>query len=68
MQAILLDALQCVIGPERQRAREGLCAREWIDTHDREWPFSFESICDALGLDADALRRRLRNAPRPVCG
>ena len=25
------------------------------------WPFSFENICAALGLDADTLRRRLRS-------
>jgi hypothetical protein len=26
---------------------------------DRVWPFSFENICEALGLDADSLRREL---------
>src|SRR5262249_27472391 len=25
----------------------------------RAWPFSFENLCDALGLDADGLREEL---------
>jgi hypothetical protein len=32
----------------------------WIASTDRRWPFSFENICEALGMEADELRRRLR--------
>ncbi len=35
-------------------------AEEWIGDPDRTWLFSFENICDVLGLDADYLRRGLR--------
>jgi hypothetical protein len=39
----------------RNRVRE---LRRWFERRDqREWPFSFENICDALLLDADAVRR-----------
>jgi hypothetical protein len=31
----------------------------YVASTDRPWPFSFENLCDALGLDADALRREL---------
>jgi len=31
----------------------------YIASTDRAWPFSFENICDALGLDAGSLRREL---------
>jgi hypothetical protein len=28
---------------------------------DRTWPFSFENLCEALGLNADCLRMALRS-------
>jgi hypothetical protein len=31
----------------------------WFASTDRRWPYSFENICAALGLDADGIRRRL---------
>src|SRR5690242_15863448 len=31
----------------------------YVASTDRTWPFSFENLCDALGLDAVALRREL---------
>jgi hypothetical protein len=31
----------------------------YVASTDRTWPFSFENHCDALGLDAGALRREL---------
>jgi hypothetical protein len=37
---------------------------------DRTWPFSFENLCEALGIDADALRLELvgRDEPRAASG
>jgi len=37
-------------------------AEEWIEDPDRTWLFSFQNICDVLGLDADYLRRGLHAA------
>jgi hypothetical protein len=31
----------------------------YVASGDRTWPFSFENLCDALGLDATALRQEL---------
>jgi hypothetical protein len=31
----------------------------WFASGDRRWPYSFENICAALGLDAGGIRRRL---------
>lgn len=31
----------------------------WFASTDRRWPYSFENICAALGLDAGGIRRRL---------
>jgi hypothetical protein len=37
-------------------------AEHWIETQDRTWLFSFDTICDYLGLDSDYMRRGLRAA------
>jgi hypothetical protein len=31
----------------------------YVSSKDRSWPFSFENLCDALGLSATQLRREL---------
>jgi hypothetical protein len=35
-------------------------AAEWFASDDHDEPFAFENVCDALGLDPDAVRRELR--------
>src|SRR5437763_4545235 len=35
-------------------------AEAWIEDPDRTWLFSFQNICDVLDIDADYLRRGLR--------
>lgn len=35
-------------------------AVDWFASPDRTEPFSFESVCDALRIDANRLRQRLR--------
>lgn len=34
-------------------------AVEWLSSRDRTEPYSFENVCDVLGLDADYVRGRL---------
>ena len=69
MRAVLEDAIRCLMGeigprPRHQRGALAAEAREWIEVTDLGWPFSFENVCDGLGLDAASLRRRLlRDAP-----
>jgi hypothetical protein len=31
----------------------------YVASTDRTWPFSFENLCDALGLDSNVLRQEL---------
>ena len=69
MLAVLEDAIHCAglapdpDRPEQTRLRQR--ARLWMRSPNRTWLFSFESICDALAIDAYGLRRRvLREAPR----
>jgi hypothetical protein len=37
----------------------------YVDRRDREWPFSFENLCDALSLDPGRLRHELGRARVP---
>ena len=38
-------------------------ASAYLASGDRRWPFSFENLCEALGLNAGRLRRELRTLP-----
>lgn len=59
--AIFEDAVRCI-----QRASRGVTHRqsseafEWIASERRDWPFAFVNVCDFLGVDANAVRKRLR--------
>jgi hypothetical protein len=62
--AILSDAVDCYqknlqahSAKQRRLCRE---AESWMLSDDQDWVFSFRNICDALGVDADALRQRTR--------
>lgn len=39
--------------------RDAAQAIAYLASTDRGWPYSFENLCDALGLDATHLRRAL---------
>lgn len=69
MRAVLLDAIDCLTGHgvlPRHRARVAMQARVWFSRRDRSFLFSYESICDVLGLDADRLRKKLLTTRRPT--
>jgi hypothetical protein len=62
MAAVFADALHCWLRPsgspeDKRRLRAE--AREWFDGDDAAGVFSFEHICDVLGIDAARLRRDL---------
>ena len=69
MAAVLKTVLDDVRGPSRrasgQRAHEQ--ARAYVASTDRSWPFSFENVCEAIGIDSGSLRRALeRLLPAPL--
>jgi hypothetical protein len=81
MLAILRDAVECYQKYALARDPQGedlhRDAAEWIFSTDREWPFSFENICDVLGVSAEYVRtglaplqkrspRKVRKSPRIV--
>ena len=63
MLAVLEDALRCIERGRRRRRfqarRRAAEAEAWVGSDRRDWPFSFLNVCDVLGFDADAVRRRL---------
>jgi hypothetical protein len=38
----------------------------YVACTDRTWPFSYENVCEALGLDAGSLRQQLRKEARSL--
>jgi hypothetical protein len=73
MRAVLVDAITCLDGKgvkPSHRARVAMQARAWISRRGCDSLFAFDSICDALELDGDRLRRVLltprssKRAPR----
>jgi hypothetical protein len=64
MVAILEDAVDVYRkqAGARDRKRRQLFedAEAWIESADKSWIFSYENICDMLGIDAGYLRKGLR--------
>ena len=64
MLAVLEDAIDCYQKFAHSRDPRGLQmfeeAREWVHSSDRSWLFSFENICDTLEINAEYVRRGLR--------
>lgn len=62
MRAMLQDAILCLLGeaaPAKDRARLAADARYWVESHSVAWLFSFESVCEVLGINPDYARRGL---------
>ena len=64
MLAVLEDAVDCYQKYAHARDPRGRVmfneSREWVTSADRTWLFSFENICDTLEINADYVRRGLR--------
>jgi hypothetical protein len=59
--AIFEDAVPSLQRPSRGVThRQSSEASEWIASERRDWPFAFVNVCDLLGVDAKAVRKRLR--------
>lgn len=63
MLAVLVDAINILQGWNRMgsaRKRRAFAeAGQWVTTPGRNYPFSFDSVCDALSIDPEILRERL---------
>lgn len=61
MIAVLHNAIDCLQKPRPQRLFNE--AKQWFLADETDWPYSFQRICEALDLDADAVREHLVVAP-----
>lgn len=63
MRAVLQDAILCYLGrAKRRRVDSRILSREaehWIRVRDWESPFSFNNVCEALGLCHESTRRTI---------
>src|SRR5581483_698457 len=68
MAAVLQTALDDCFGSAYRRARgypihsvgrDVRNAGAYVASDDRRWPFSFENLCEALGLDPGSVRKQL---------
>jgi hypothetical protein len=63
MVAVLVDAIRCVqtkFAARRPSIREEFAeARSWIFSNEDSSVFSFQTVCDALEMDANAIRKCL---------
>ena len=65
MSALLFDGIQAYLSyvasskPQKSRFRE---ACNWINSKEKEYIFSFNNVCECLGIDPDYLRCGLINA------
>lgn len=64
MWAVIEDGLDCYLryaNHPSPRMQEMFCeAKEWIESNEEEWLFSFVSICRAFQIEPDYLRNGLR--------
>jgi len=63
MLAVLEDAIRCFQehfrNPRYNPRLLSTEAEEWIGTDDWDWPFSFNNVCENLGIAPEALRTAL---------
>jgi len=64
MLAVLVDAINILhgwngVGGGRKRRVFGEAAH-WVNLRGTQNPFSFDSVCEAVGIDSDMARDRLR--------
>jgi hypothetical protein len=63
MVAVLADAVDCfrqyACATDRRAARLFAEVDDWISCGERDWPFSFENICETLEIDSEYVRSGL---------
>ena len=63
MLAVLVDAINVLQswhgGGSARKRRNFAEAAQWVNTRGTSYPFSFDSVCDALEIDSELVRSRL---------
>ena len=65
MLAVLEDAVfvyqSYALARDPEKRQECVAAHEWIESPDTSWPFSFDNICNVLGIEPEYIRSGLRS-------
>jgi len=64
LEVALNDYLKAVGSRDPQQRELFREVDEWVESRDATWLYSFERVCDVLGIDAAYLRRGLRSRGR----
>lgn len=62
MLAVLKDGINCLLN--EHDPKEFILAREWVQDRNRFSPFSFDNLCEAVGIEPQPLRTRLESLLR----
>jgi hypothetical protein len=62
----VLDLDKYRFAPRRRQQRMYWEAYDWVASDDRNWPFSFANLCDAIGLTVEAVRKCLLGEMAPA--
>jgi hypothetical protein len=69
MAALLSDGIEAyILHCSAKRGGERIDAVEWVETRDQDYVFSFDNVCDCLGIDAEYLRLGLMRYVEAVRG
>ena len=61
MAALLSDGIEAyILHCTSKRSTDRIDAQEWVETRDQDYVFSFDNVCECLGIDAEYLRLGLR--------
>ena len=69
MAALLSDGVEAYIGKvlsQREADPRSSDIREWVETKDATYVFSFDNVCSCLGIDPDYLRLGLARYVRAI--
>lgn len=70
LQTVVYDCGAAPGGPDgRTRVRDRGAYRQamaYVASRDRSWPYSFENLCDTIGVDAGYLRRGIERVKGPA--
>jgi hypothetical protein len=64
LESALNDYLKAVGSRDPQQRELFREVDEWVESRDATWLYSFERMCNVLGIEADYLRRGLRSRGR----
>jgi len=62
----VIDLQKYQFAVRRRQQRLFMEAYRWVQSGDRQWPYSFENIAEMLNVDSERLRRQLIGKTAPL--